>query len=461
MYRQDNDLTLRNYDDLIRSMAETAVVSDSFDPDLYAKYNVKRGLRNNDGTGVLVGLTSIGDVRAYIIEENEKVPIDGKLLYRGVSIDKLAEGFERDGRFGFEETAYLLITGKLPTESQLKDFRAMLDDMRKLPDGFAEDMIMKAPSNNIMNKLARCTLASYSYDSNPDELSYENVLRQCIRLIAQMPTMTAYAYQARNHYYYDKSLYIHNPQKGLSTSENLLQMIRPDSKYTKLEAEILDLALVIHAEHGGGNNSSFTVHVVTSTGTDTYSAVAAAIGALKGPKHGGANLEVMDMMEDIKAHVCSMEDKGAIKDYLVKILNKEAYDRTGLIYGIGHAVYTKSDPRAVLLKRKAAELASALGGKWEKEFEFYKTVEELSLQAFDEFKNSSKVMCANVDFYSGLVYTMLNIPKELFTPIFAISRIAGWSAHRLEELAVSNRIIRPAYKNVGSKQSYIDMSDRR
>ena len=322
-------------------------------------------------------------------------------------------------------------------------------------------MIMKAPSNNIMNKLARCALASYSYDSNPDDISYENVLRQCIRLIAQMPTMTAYAYQARNHYYYDKSLYIHNPQKGLSTSENLLQMIRPDSRYTKLEAEILDLALVLHAEHGGGNNSSFTVHVVTSTGTDTYSAIAAAIGALKGPKHGGANLKVMDMMEDIKAHVGDKRDKGRIKDYLIRLLNKEAYDGSGLIYGIGHAVYTKSDPRAKLLKRKAEELAAALGGEWEEELNFYKTVEELAPSAFEEYKNSPKVMCANVDFYSGLVYTMLNIPKELFTPIFAISRIAGWSAHRLEELAVSNRIIRPAYKNVGQKQPYVDLSDRR
>lgn len=461
MYHQYSDSNFAHYEDFIRDMSETAVASDSFDPALYQKYNVKRGLRNADSTGVLVGLTSIGDVRAYIMEENEKVPIDGKLLYRGISIEHLVDGFEKDRRFGFEETAYLLITGKLPDDRQLEEFKALLDECRKLPDGFAEDMIMKAPSNNIMNKLARCALASYSYDSNPDDISYENVLRQCIRLIAQMPTMTAYAYQARNHYYYDKSLYIHNPQKGLSTSENLLQMIRPDSRYTKLEAEILDLALVLHAEHGGGNNSSFTVHVVTSTGTDTYSAIAAAIGALKGPKHGGANLKVMDMMEDIKAHVGDKRDKGRIKDYLIRLLNKEAYDGSGLIYGIGHAVYTKSDPRAKLLKRKAEELAAALGGEWEEELNFYKTVEELAPSAFEEYKNSSKVMCANVDFYSGLVYTMLNIPKELFTPIFAISRIAGWSAHRLEELAVSNRIIRPAYKNVGQKQPYVDLSDRR
>lgn len=461
MYHQSCDSIFDGYGAFIREMSETAVASDSFDPTLYEKYNVKRGLRNANGTGVLVGLTSIGDVRAYIMEENEKVPIDGKLLYRGISVEHLVDGFEKDHRFGFEETAYLLITGQLPNERQLAEFKALLDDCRKLPDGFAEDMIMKAPSNNIMNKLSRCALASYSYDSDPDNISYENVLRQCIRLIAQMPTMAAYAYQARCHYYYDKSLYIHNPQKGLSTSENFLQMIRPDSKYTQLEAEVLDLALILHAEHGGGNNSSFTVHVITSTGTDTYSAVAAAIGALKGPKHGGANLKVMDMMEDIKAHISNRKNKDEIKAYLIKLLNKEGYDRSGLIYGIGHAVYTKSDPRAKLLKRKAGELAAALGGEWEEEFEFYETVEELAPAAFEEFKNSSKAMCANVDFYSGLVYTMLNIPKELFTPIFAISRIAGWSAHRLEELAVSNRIIRPAYKNVGSKQPYVEMSDRK
>ena len=460
MYRHDYDSTLATYGKFIQQMSETATEQDSFDPELYTKYNVKRGLRNSDNTGVLVGLTSIGDVRAYIIEENEKVPIDGKLLYRGISVEDLAAGFERDTRFGFEETAYLLITGKLPNKNELNDFRELLDDYRRLPDGFAEDMIMKAPSRDIMNKLARCMLASYSYDNNPDDLSPINVMRQCIRLIAQMPTMAAYAYQTRNHYYYDESLYLHNPQRGLSTSENFLQMIRPDSQFTQLEAEILDLALVLHAEHGGGNNSSFTVHVVTSTGTDTYSAMAAAVGSLKGPKHGGANIRVLEMMEDIKAHIKDKTNRDQVKDYLIKILKKEAYDNSGLIYGIGHAVYTKSDPRTRLLKRKAEELANVMGPEWVKEFEFYKAVEELAPVAFEEYKKSSKVMCANVDFYSGLVYTMLNIPKELYTPIFAISRIAGWSAHRLEELAVSNRIIRPAYKNVGGKRPYIDLADR-
>lgn len=460
MYRHDYDSTLATYGKFIQQMSETATEQDSFDPELYTKYNVKRGLRNSDNTGVLVGLTSIGDVRAYIIEENEKVPIDGKLLYRGISVEDLAAGFERDKRFGFEETAYLLITGKLPNKNELNDFRELLDDYRRLPDGFAEDMIMKAPSRDIMNKLARCMLASYSYDNNPDDLSPINVMRQCIRLIAQMPTMAAYAYQTRNHYYFDESLYLHNPQRGLSTSENFLQMIRPDSQFTQLEAEILDLALVLHAEHGGGNNSSFTVHVVTSTGTDTYSAMAAAVGSLKGPKHGGANIRVLEMMEDIKAHIKDKTNRDQVKDYLIKILKKEAYDNSGLIYGIGHAVYTKSDPRTRLLKRKAEELANVMGPEWVKEFEFYKAVEELAPVAFEEYKKSSKVMCANVDFYSGLVYTMLNIPKELYTPIFAISRIAGWSAHRLEELAVSNRIIRPAYKNVGGKRPYIDLADR-
>lgn len=461
MYRQDCNSIFENYKDLVQDMTNTVMEKDSFDPALYEKYNVKRGLRNSDSTGVLVGLTSIGDVRAYIIEENEKVPIDGKLLYRGINVEHLVNGFEKEKRFGFEEAVYLLITGKLPTREQLEAFRALLDDCRKLPDGFAEDMIMKAPSKDIMNKLARCALASYSYDSNPDDLSYENVMKQCIRLIAQMPTMTAYAYQTRCHYYYDKSLYIHNPQKGLSTSENFLQMIRPDSKYTQLEAETLDLALVLHAEHGGGNNSTFTVHVVTSTGTDTYSAMAAAIGSLKGPKHGGANQRIMGMIKDIKENISNKKDKNEIKDYLVKILNKEAYDKSGLIYGMGHAVYTKSDPRAKLLKRKAEELASAMGAEWEDEFEFYNRIEEVAPIAFEEVKNSSKAMCANVDFYSGFVYTMLNIPKELYTPLFAISRIAGWSAHRLEELTVGNRIMRPAYKNVGSKQHYINLADRR
>ena len=450
----------RDHSEFIARMAEQAIHADYIDNGLYEKYNVKRGLRNSDGSGVLVGLTSIGEVRGYIFAENEKTPIEGRLLYRGIDIDRLVDGFRKDKRFGFEECCYLLLCGKLPTRSELESFKEMLDDNRRLPNGFAEDMIMKAPSPDVMNKLARCVLASYSYDDDPDNLDPKNVMRQCIRLIAQFPTMTAYAYQAKSHYYEGHSLYIHNPQHGLSTSENLLQMIRPDSKYTQLEAEILDLALVIHAEHGGGNNSTFAVHVVTSTGTDTYSSIAAAVGSLKGPKHGGANLRVMNMIEDIKAHVKHWDDEGELKDYLAKILKGEAFDRSGLVYGIGHAVYTLSDPRAKLLKEKARELVAVSGPDFQKEFRLMEKIEELTPGLFAEIKHSDKQLCANVDFYSGLVYSMLNIPKALFTPIFAISRISGWCAHRLEELSITNRIIRPAYKNVGHKQVYEELSER-
>lgn len=457
----NNGSTEVDYSNFIKKLSDDACNSNKIDLELYSKYNVKRGLRNADNTGVLVGLTNVGDVRAYIIEENEKIPVEGRLIYRGIDVYDFVNGYTKENRFGFEECIYLLLTGHLPNKDELTNLTNFIDDNRKLPDGFAEDMIIKAPSPDIMNKLQRCVLAAYSYDKNPEDTSMENELRRCLKLIAQLPTMAAYAYQARCHYYEGKSLYIHNPQKGLSTAENLLQMIRPDTKYTELEAEILDLNLVIHAEHGGGNNSTFTIHVVTSTGTDTYSAMASAIGSLKGPKHGGANLKVMDMMDDIKNNVSNWRDDKEIYNYLVKILNKEAYDRTGLIYGIGHAVYTKSDPRAVLLKKKAEELASASG--YEKEFELYRKVEELSLHAFEAIKHNDKDMCANVDFYSGFVYSMLNIPKELYTPIFAISRIAGWSAHRLEELVAGNKIIRPAYKNISSKSDshhYIPLDER-
>ena len=456
-----NDIeAVPDHSEMIARMSAQARHADEINSGLYERYNVKRGLRNADGSGVLVGLTSIGEVRGYIIVENEKAPIEGRLLYRGIDIDRLVEGCKKDHRFGFEECCYLLLCGKLPTKSELESFKEMLDDNRRLPNGFAEDMIMKAPSPDIMNKLARCVLASYSYDDDPDDTDTENVMRQCVRLIGQFPTMTAYAYQAKSHYYDGKSLYIHNPQRGLSTSENLLQMIRPDSKYTQLEAEILDLCLMIHAEHGGGNNSTFAVHVVTSTGTDTYSSIAAAVGSLKGPKHGGANLRVMNMIEDIKAHVNNIDDDGELRDYLAKLLRGEAYDRSGLVYGIGHAVYTLSDPRANLLKNKARELVEISGPEFQREFRLLERIEEFTPDLFAEIKQSDKHLCANVDFYSGLVYSMLNIPKALFTPIFAISRISGWCAHRIEELAITNRIIRPAYKNVGKKQQYEDLSER-
>ena len=392
------------------------------------------------------------------MEENEKVPVEGKLVYRGIRVTELVHGFQRQKRFGFEEITYLLLTGSLPNEEELADFKKTLGDYRKLPNGFVEDMIMKAPSPNIMNKLQRSVLASYSYDDNAEDMSIENQMLQAIRLIASLPTMAAYAYQAKSHYYDGHSLIIHNPNPDLSTSELILQMIRPDSSYSDLEAETLDLSLVLHAEHGGGNNSSFTINVVSSTGTDTYSAVAAAIGSLKGPRHGGANLKVMEMMENIKENVKDWDDRKEILDYLVKILKKQAFDGSGLIYGMGHAIYTLSDPRAVLLKQKAEELAIDKGR--EKEFRLYDNIEHLTREAFRIAKNVDKEICANVDLYSGFVYSMLNIPVELYTPLFAISRISGWCAHRLEEVAYAGKLIRPAFKNTGKKQEYIDLDKR-
>lgn len=445
-------------DRLIDKLGAIVEENDRIDQELYKKYNVKRGLRDADGTGVLVGLTEIGDVRAYIFDEEEKVPIEGRLLYRGMEINDFVRGFQSEKRFGFEECCYLLLVGRLPGRSELEEFQNLLGELRALPAGFTEDMIMKAPSQDIMNKLARGVLASYSYDANPDDISLKNTLRQCIELIARLPTMAAYGYQAKSHYYDGRSLYIHNPSRDLSTAENILHMIRPDSSYTASEAEMLDLALVLHAEHGGGNNSTFVAHVVTSTGTDTYSAIAAAIGSLKGPQHGGANLKVMGMMEEIKSNVKNWEDEEEVGAYLAKIMRKEAFDRSGLIYGIGHAVYTLSDPRTILLKQKAEALSKEKG--LEDEYRLYTTIERLAPDIFFQEKRSSKVMCANVDFYSGFVYSLLNIPVELFTPIFAIGRMAGWCAHRMEELVNGGRIIRPAYKNVEPKKNYVLMNER-
>ena len=431
---------------LLGKMGSIIEENDKIDPELYKKYNVKRGLRDLDGTGVLVGLTEIGDVRAYIFDEEEKIPVEGRLMYRGIDINDIVHGYQNEKRFGFEETCYLLLFGELPNKERLEEFEKLLGEYRSLPGGFTEDMILKAPSRDIMNKLARSILASYSYDPNPDDISLKNTLRQCIELIARFPTMAAYGYAAKTHYHDGQSLYIHSPQKNLSTAENILHMIRQDSTYTKSEAELLDLALVLHAEHGGGNNSTFVAHVVTSTGTDTYSAIAAAIGSLKGPQHGGANLKVMGMMEEIKNNVKDWDDEEEIGAYLAKIMRKEAFDRSGLIYGIGHAVYTVSDPRTILLKQKAENLAAETG--LDKEYKLYTHIERLAPEVFLKEKNNSKVMCANVDFYSGFVYKMLNIPIELFTPIFAVGRMAGWCAHRIEELVNGGRIIRPAYKNV-------------
>jgi len=450
-YFNDNAELLEEFSSIIQK-------SYKIEPELYTKNNVKRGLRNSDGTGVLVGLTEIGDVHSYIIDEGEKVPVEGRLRYRGIDVYDLVRGFVKEGRFGFEETCYLLLFGELPTEEKLKDFNTLLGSLRALPDTFTEDMILKAPSNNIMNKLARAVLASYSFDSNPDDNDLTNVLRQSVELIARFPTMAAYGYQAKRHYHDKKSLYLHSPQPGLSTAENILYMIRPDRKYTKTEAETLDLALVLHAEHGGGNNSTFVTHVVSSTGTDTFSAIAAAIGSLKGPLHGGANAKVLKMMEDIKENVKNWDDETEVAEYIGKIIRKEAFDKSGLIYGMGHAVYTLSDPRAILLKQKASVLAKEK--EMEKEFNLYALIEKLTPEVFAKVKGSSKVMCANVDMYSGLVYNMLNIPEELHTPIFAIARIPGWCAHRLEEIVSGCRIIRPAYKSVSSNKEYLKISER-
>ncbi len=444
--------------DLFTELASTAERNSYINPQLYEKYNTKRGLRNSDGTGVLIGLTEIGEVRAYILDEGEIVPQEGKLYYRGVEIKDMVRGFQEEQRHGFDDICFLLLFGKLPNATELKHFRELLGESRTLPAGFNEDMILKAPSKDIMNKLARSVLVAYSYDEEAEETSVANVLRQSIELIARFPTMAAYGYQARAHFFGDKSLYIHKPQKDLSPSENFLHMIRPDNQYSKLEAEILDLTLILHAEHGGGNNSAFTTHVISSTDTDTYSVIAAAIGALKGSKHGGANIKVINMIEDIKKHVHSWNNEKEIEDYLVKIIRKKAFDGKGLIYGIGHAVYTLSDPRALLLKEKARELSHEKG--MDEEYMLYSVIEKIAPRVIAEELNIDKPIPVNVDFFSGFVYQMLNIPVELFTPIFAMSRIPGWSAHRIEEIVSGGKIIRPAYKNVMPKSSYIPLEQR-
>ena len=425
---------------------------------LYQRYNVKRGLRNADNTGVLVGLTNIGDAHGYIVNEGDKIPEEGILSYRGVNVFDIVRACREEDRHGFEEITYLLLFGVLPSAEELRQFTALLGSLRRLPEGFTEDMILKAPSKNIMNKLARAILASYSYDENPDDISMENMLRQSIELIARIPTMVTYGYYAKAHYYDKKSLIIHEPDPSLSTAENFLRMIRPDNSFTKLEADTLDECLIIHAEHGGGNNSSFTTHVVSSTGTDTYSAIASAVGSLKGPLHGGANIKVRNMIDSFKENVKDITSREEVGAYIEKILRKEAFDGAGLIYGMGHAIYTLSDPRAVILKQKAMELAAEK--KREDEFTLYALIEELTPQLFAKVKGVEKEMCANVDLYSGFVYSMLGIPHELYTPIFAISRAAGWCAHRMEEVITGGKIIRPAYKHVFGKAQYMPIAER-
>lgn len=427
--------------------------------ELYSKYEVKRGLRDISGQGVLTGLTEVSEIRSYTVIDRDMIPTEGKLYYRGVDVEELVRGFDEEKCFGFEETAYLLLFGRLPKEKELSDFTALLSRYREeLPTGFVRDIIMKAPSRDMMNTLARSVLTLYSYDSKADDTTVENVLRQCLQLIALFPMLSVYGYQAYSHYHDGNSLFIHTPAAGLSTAENILHLLRPDSRYTELEARILDLALVLHAEHGGGNNSTFTTHVVTSSGTDTYSAIAAALGSLKGPKHGGANIKVMHMFEDMKEKIQDWSDEEEVENYLKDILNKKAFDNKGLIYGMGHAVYSISDPRARVL-RGFVEQLSVEKGK-EKEFSLYSMVERLAPEVIAKERKIYKGVSANVDFYSGFVYSMLGLPYELYTPIFAIARIAGWSAHRLEELINEGKIIRPAYKSVAKHQNYVPIKER-
>lgn len=449
---------MNNNDALFKELCELSKEVYAIDPELYNKYSVKRGLRNSNGSGVLVGLTKVGDAHGYVLDEGEKVADEGILRYRGINVNKIVAGCEADERFGFEEVVYLLLFGKLPTEDMLKQFTDYLGHLRRLPANFTEDMILKAPSNDLMNKLARSVLALYSYDNNPDDISVENVLRQSFELIARFPCMIAHAYQAKSHYFDGKSLVLHVPREDLSTAENFLYLMRPDNSYTQAEAHLLDLALILHAEHGGGNNSTFTTHVLSSTGTDTYSTIAAAVGSLKGPKHGGANAKVMGMIDYIKANVTDITDEAQIREQIIKIYRKQGYDNSGLVYGIGHAIYTKSDPRATLLRENAGIVAKEKG--MEDELYMYDLIAKNAKELFTEITGKHKDLAINVDFYSGFVYKMLNIPQEAYTPIFAMSRISGWCAHRLEEIMVSDRIIRPAYKNVFGREDYVDLNNR-
>ena len=442
----------------IEALTQKCVESSTIDLSLYEKNDVKRGLRDVTGRGVLTGLTHISNIVAFDEVDGKRIPREGLLEYRGIDINDLTEGFLKEERFGFEEVAYLLLFGKLPTQQELTDFRQLLKNQRTLPKNFVRDVIMKAPSKDMMNTLSRSVLTLYSYDKNADDISLENVMRQCLTLIAIFPMLAVYGYHAYNHYHRDKSLYIHKPSSKLSTAENVLRMLRPDKKYSRFEAKVLDLALVLHMDHGGGNNSTFTTHVVTSSGSDTYSTIAAALGSLKGPKHGGANIKVVRMFDDLKRHVKNTRNEGEVADYLRKLLNKEAFDRKGLIYGLGHAVYSLSDPRALIFKRFVERLAVEKGR--EADYQLYTTVERLAKEIIGEERHIYKGVAANVDFYSGFVYSMLNIPEELFTPIFACARIVGWSAHRLEELLNGGKIIRPAYQNVQKKEAYVPLGER-
>ena len=442
----------------IAELCEEYLENNRITKEEYKTNRVKRGLRNDDGTGVMAGLTHVCNVHGYLIDDGDKVPDKGRLTYRGINIEKIVEGCEREGRFGFEEVVWLLIFGKLPDRRQFDRMCDLLYGNRELPEFFLEDVILKNPSQNLMNKMSRAVLTLYSYDDDPEDLSLENNMRQSISLIARLPSIMSYAYQAKRRYFDHETMFFHPYEPGQCTAEAILNALRPDREFTGEEARLLDLCMVLHAEHGGGNNSTFTTRVLTSAGTDIYSAIGAAIGSLKGYKHGGANHKVRMMMNDIMEHVKNWRDEDEVTAFLEKILRGEAADGSGLIYGMGHAIYTLSDPRAVILKRKAGELASMKG--FAEKLALYELVEKLSPAAYQRVTGGDKVISANVDFYSGLVYEMLGIPEELFTPMFAVSRIAGWCAHRIEELTTGGRIMRPAYRALPVKQKYVPLDER-
>lgn len=445
--------------DFIQGLCGEFEKYNQIDPSYYDRYNVKRGLRNADGTGVMAGITQIGNVRGYVMQDGEKMPAEGQLIYRGIDVRDLIDGFTKESRFGYEETAYLLLFGVLPTAQQLEQFSSTLAFLRTLPPNFTEDMILKAPSSDVMNKLARSVLALYSYDPDPENKSLPMEMMKSLNLIARFPVIVAHAYAAKRHYFDNESLYLHRPQPGLSVAENFLYSVRHDNQYTEEEARLLDLCLVLHMEHGGGNNSAFACRVLSSSGTDIYSAIAAAVGSLKGPKHGGANMRVMDMFSYIERDVKDWKDEDEIKAYLAKILRKETGDGSGLIYGMGHAIYTLSDPRAVILKEFARKVAESKG--MSDEFHLFEAVERLTPQVFRDVKQDNKAVCANVDLYSGLVYKMMDIPPELYTPLFAIARVVGWCAHHVEEVYnPSGRIIRPAYKAVAPSRVFTPLHQR-
>ena len=442
----------------VPELIEGMKASYAIDPRQFNHYNIKRGLRNADGTGVLAGVTGIGSVQGYQMVDGEPEPVPGKLFYRGYDVQDIVHAHMAEGTFGFEEVIYLLLLGHLPSKEELEHFDTALSAARKLPRGFIEDMILKAPSANIMNKLSRCVLALYSFDENPDDISMENLLRQSVELIGRFPIIVANAYAAKKHYFDGGSLFIHMPDESLSVAENFLSILRPNRKFTKLEAHILDMMLVIHAEHGGGNNSAFTCRVLSSTGTDTYGAIAGAVNSLKGPLHGGANAKVMEMYRNVRENVHDECNENEIYQYMKKILDRQANDGSGKIYGLGHAVYTVSDPRTEILKEYARELFERKGRL--ADFKLMENIERQGLKALSERVGDRKQVCANVDMYSGLIYQMLGIPEELYTPLFAIARIAGWCAHRIEEVYTGGRIIRPAYRSVVTKQKYVTMENR-